>query len=125
MERSVIPKLRAGLISALALPFGLAAFAAALSSGDPPLEIMAPILALVVCVLAVCWSRVAAHRQRRNRGRDDDDEPWRRDGGDDDPLDPDGGAGGPVIDWPAFERDFAAYVRACEDRPDRPLTPAG
>ncbi|MGZ4351501.1 MAG: hypothetical protein ACXVRX_13365 [Solirubrobacteraceae bacterium] len=85
---------------------------------------MAPILALVVCLVAVCWSRVAAHRRTRRRP-DDDDEPWRSDGSDDGPPLPDGGSGGPVVDWPAFERDFAAYVGACERRPARVLTPAG
>ena len=124
MRKSVVGKLRAGVVSALVLPFCLAAFAAALTSGQPPLEIMAPILAVLVCVLAVCWARVAPH-WRPQRGPDDDDEPWRRDGSEDDPRLPDGGAGGPEIDWPAFERDFAAYVQACEHSGDRVLTPAG
>ena len=124
MEKSVVPKLRAGVASALTLPFVLAAFAAALTSGEPPLEIMGPVLGLVVCVLAICWARVAAHR-RGHHGPDDDDEPWRGDGGGDDPRRPDGGSDGPVIDWPAFEREFAAYVRAREPKTDRVLIPAG
>ena len=44
----------------------------------------------------------------------DGDDPWRRGGGPDNGTPPDGGVGGPRIDWTAFERDFGAYVAACE-----------
>jgi len=124
VEKSIVPKLRAGVASALALPFGLAAFAAALTSGEPPVEVMGPVLGVVVCVLGVCWLRLALHRHRP-QGPDDDDQPWRRDSSGDDPRPPEGGTDGPVIDWPAFERDFAAYVRARERSSERVLIPAG
>jgi hypothetical protein len=84
---------------------------------------MGPVLGLVVSVLAICWSRVAAHR-RGHHGPDDDDEPWRGDGSGDEPRLPDGGSDGPVIDWRAFEREFAAYVGELERDADRILTPA-
>ena len=123
MDKSVVPTLRAGVVSALALPFGLAAFAAGATSGEPPLEIMGPLLAVVVCLVAACWSRVAT-LWRAQRRRDDDDDPWRPGGGDDDPLLPTDDSGGPTVDWPRFERDFAAYVAATERRPVGTLTAA-
>jgi hypothetical protein len=122
VEKSFLPTLRAGVVTALALPFGLAAFAAGLTNGEPPLEIMGPLLALVVSLVATCWSRIAAH-WRAQRRHDDDDDEWRREGGEDPRL-PDDGSGGPVVDWPRFEREFAAYVAACERVGDRVLSPA-
>jgi hypothetical protein len=107
--------MRVGVVPALALPFVVAAFAAALTNHEPPPEIMAPILALVLGAVVVCWARVIVH-WRAERRPDDDDDPWRSGGADEDPRLPGGGSGGPAIDWNAFERDFAAYVRAQERR---------
>lgn len=115
MNKSAVPALRAGVISALALPFGLAAFAAAMTGHYPPLEVMAPILALVVSVVIACWLRAIPHLRVHRRPDDDGDDQWRR-GRDDDPRRPDGGFDGPPVDWTAFEQDFAAYVRACDSR---------
>jgi hypothetical protein len=39
---------------------------------------------------------------------------WHNHGGPRDGNPPDGGADGPSIDWTVFEREFAAYVAACE-----------
>ena len=126
MDKSVVPTLRAGVVSALALPFGLAAFAAGVTSGQPPLEIMGPLLALVVCLMTACWSRIAALWRSQRRRHDDDDDPWQPGGGDDDPRWPTDDSGGPTVDWPQFERDFAAYVAATIERlPVGTLTPAG
>jgi hypothetical protein len=119
VEKSLIPRMRAGVIPALALPFVAAAFAAALTNHEPPLEVMAPILALVVTIVVVCWARVIVH-WRAERRPDDDDDPWRPGGAGDDPRLPGGGSGGPAIDWDVFERDFAAYVRA-QERPREPV----
>ena len=121
MEKSCVPRMRVGVVPALALPFVLAAFAAALTNHEPPPEIMAPILPLVLGVVVVCWAPVIVHWRAERHVDDDDDGPWRSGGADDDPRLPGGGSGGPTIDWNAFERDFAAYVRARE----RPREPVG
>ncbi|HEX3977982.1 MAG TPA: hypothetical protein VHW96_17060 [Solirubrobacteraceae bacterium] len=112
MEKSLVTTLRVGIVSGLALPFCLAGLAAAATSREPPMDVIAPIVALAVLVSLACWSRVIA-RWRDPDGPDDDD-PWRHGGGPDDSTPPDGSSGGPAIDWTAFERDFAAYVEACE-----------
>ena len=114
MPKSALLTLRASVLSTLAVPFVLAAFAAATTSHDPPLEIMAPILALVVVAAIACWSRAVPHLRHRRQPDDDGDDQWRRGSDDDDPRGPDGGHDGPAVDWSAFERDFAAYVRARE-----------
>lgn len=112
MDKSLVTTLRVGIVSALALPFGLAGLAAAITSHEPPVGAVSPIVALAVLVSIACWSRVLVH-WRDPEGPDDDD-PWRRDGGPRDGNPPDGGADGPSIDWTVFEREFAAYVAACE-----------
>ncbi|HEY1567223.1 MAG TPA: hypothetical protein VGF68_09405 [Solirubrobacteraceae bacterium] len=112
MDKSLVTTLRVGIVSALALPFGLAGLGAAITSHEPPVEAVSPIVALAVLVSIACWSRVLVH-WRDPEGPDDDD-PWRRDGGPRDGNPPDGGADGPSIDWTVFEREFAAYVAACE-----------
>jgi hypothetical protein len=113
VEKSLVFRQRAGVFPALALPFVVAAFAAALSNHEPPPEVMAPILALVLGVVVGCWARVIAHWHAERRP-DDDDDPWRYDSSDADPRLPGGGPGGPAIDWDTFERDFAEYVQARE-----------
>lgn len=122
MSKSALLTVRASVLCALAVPFVLAAFAAATTSHDPPLVIMAPILALVVLAAIACWSRAIPHLRHRRRPDEDGDDQWPRGGDDDDPRRPDGGPDGPTVDWSAFERDFAAYVRA---REGRPLLPTG
>jgi hypothetical protein len=112
VERSLVTTLRVGIVSALALPFGLAGLAAGATSHEPPLGVIAPIVALAALVSIACWSRVVMHW--RDPDGPDDDEPWRRGGGPDDFSPPDGSTDGPAIDWTAFEREFAAYVAACE-----------
>jgi len=112
MERSLVTTLRVGIVSALALPFGLAGLAAGATSHEPPLSVILPIVALAALVSIACWSRVVKHW--RDPGSPDDDDPWRRGGGPSDFSPPDGSSDGPSIDWAAFEREFAAYVAACE-----------
>ena len=112
MDKSLVTTLRVGILSALGLPFGLAGLAAAMTSHEPPLQVVAPIVALAALVSIACWSRVIAH-WRDPEGPDDDD-PWRRDRGPHNGNPPDGGTDGPAIDWTVFEREFAAYVAACE-----------
>lgn len=112
MDKSLVTTLRVGIVSALALPFGLAGLGAAITSHEPPVGAVSPIVALAVLVSIACWSRVLVHW--RNPEGPDDDDPWRRDGGPRDGNPPDGGADGPSIDWTVFEREFAAYVAACE-----------
>ncbi|HEY1711415.1 MAG TPA: hypothetical protein VGG07_00840 [Solirubrobacteraceae bacterium] len=112
MEKSLVTTLRVGIVSALVLPFGLAGLAAGITSHEPPLDVIAPIVALAALVSIACWSRVLVHW--RDPDGPDDDEPWRRDGGRNDRNPPNGSSGGPSIDWTVFEREFAAYVAACE-----------
>jgi hypothetical protein len=112
VEKSLVTTLRIGIVSALALPFGLAGLAAALTSHEPPIDAIAPVVALAALISIACWSRVIVHW--RDPDGPDDDDPWRRGGGPDDFTPPDGSSDGPAIDWTAFERDFAAYVAACE-----------
>lgn len=112
MERSLVTTLRVGIVSALGLPFGLAGLAAAVTSHQPPLDVIMPIAALAAIVSIACWSRVLAHW--RDPDGPEDDDPWRRRGGPEDVTPPGGGSNGPAIDWTAFEREFAAYVAACE-----------
>ena len=112
MEKSLVTTLRVGIVSALSLPFGLAGFAAAVTSHEPPLKVVVPVVALALLVSIACWSRVLVHW--RDPDGPDDDDPWRRGSGSDDRNPPDGGADGPSIDWTVFEREFAAYVAACE-----------
>jgi hypothetical protein len=111
VEKSLVTTLRVGIVSALALPFVLAGLAAAMTSHEPPLAVIGPAVALASLVSIACWTRVL--RNWRDPDPPDNDDPWRRGGGPDSGR-PDGGAGGPAIDWTAFERDFAAYVAACE-----------
>ena len=113
MERSLVTTLRVGIVSALALPFGLAGLAAGATSHEPPLGAVLPIVALAALVSIACWSRVVIH-WRDPDGPDDDDDPWRRGDGPNDRTPPDGSSDGPSIDWAVFEREFAAYVAACE-----------
>jgi hypothetical protein len=112
VQKSLITTLRVGMVSALALPFCLAGLAAAITNHEPPIEAIAPLAALAALVSIACWSRVLV-RWRDPEGPDDDD-PWRRGGRPDDIGPPGGGSDGPAIEWKAFERDFAAYVAACE-----------
>ena len=112
MEKSLVTTLRVGIVSALALPFCLAGLAAAFTNHEPPFDAIVPIAALAALVSIACWSRVLVHWRDPN-GPDDDD-PWRRGGGPDDISPPGGSSDGPSIDWTAFERDFGAYVAACE-----------
>ncbi|HTU97022.1 MAG TPA: hypothetical protein VMF14_14345 [Solirubrobacteraceae bacterium] len=112
MEKSLVTTLRVGIVSALALPFVLAGLAAAMTSHEPPLGLIAPIVVLAALVSIACWSRVLIH-WRDPEGPDDED-PWRRGRGPDDGNPPDGDVDGPAIDWTLFEREFAAYVAACE-----------
>lgn len=112
MEKSLVTTLRVGIVSALALPFCLAGLAAGITNHEPPLDVIAPVVALAALVSIACWSRVLVHW--RDPDGPDDDDPWRRGGGPDDPTAPNGGSGGPSIDWTVFEREFAAYVAACE-----------
>jgi hypothetical protein len=112
VDRSLVTTLRVGIMSALALPFGLAGLASAMTSHEPPVSVIAPIVALAALVSIACWSRIVTHW--RDPDGPDDDEPWRRDAGPDDFTPPDGSCDGPSIDWRAFEREFASYVAACE-----------
>lgn len=112
VEKSLVTTLRIGIVSALALPFGLAGLAAAMTNHQPPLDVIAPIVALAALVFIACWARVLVHW--RDPDGPDDDDPWRRGGGPDGVTPPDGSSDGPSIDWTAFEREFAAYVTACE-----------
>jgi hypothetical protein len=112
VEKSLVTTLRIGILSALALPFGLAGLAAGMTSHEPPLGVVVPIAALAALVSIACWSRVLMHW--RDPDGPDDDEPWRRGGGPDGFTPPDGSHDGPSIDWTVFEREFAAYVAACE-----------
>ena len=112
MEKSLVTTLRVGVLSALALPFGLAGLAAGITSHEPPLDVIAPIVALAALVSIACWSRVLVHW--RDPDGPDDDDPWRRDRGPDDRNPPNGGSDGPSVDWTVFEREFAAYVAACD-----------
>ncbi len=112
MEKSLVTTLRVGIVSALALPFCLAGLAAGITSHEPPLDVIAPIVALAALVSIACWARVLV--LWRDPDGPDDDDPWRRGGGPDDLTPPDGGSDGPCIDWTVFEREFAAYVAACE-----------
>ena len=111
MEKSLVTTLRIGIVSALALPFVLAGLAAAMTNREPPLGAIAPVVVLATLVSVACWTRVL--KNWRDPDGTDDDDPWRR-GGPDDRRPPNGGSDGPSIDWTAFERDFAAYVAACE-----------
>ncbi len=112
VEKSLVTTLRVGIVSALALPFVLAGLAAAMTSHEPPVGAIAPVVALATLVSVACWTRVL----KNWRGPDgpDDDDPWRRGGGPSDITPPEGGSDGPAIDWGLFEREFAAYVAACE-----------
>jgi hypothetical protein len=112
VEKSLVTTLRVGIVSALALPFVLAGLAASMTSHEPPVGVIAPIVVLATLVSVACWSRVLTH-WRDPEGPEDDD-PWRRDRGPDDRNPPHGGSGGPSIDWTVFEREFAAYVAACD-----------
>ncbi len=112
MERSLVTTLRVGIVSALGLPFGLAGLAAAVTSRQPPLAVIVPVAALAALVSIACWARVLA--QWRDPDVPDDDDPWRGGGGPDAGTPPGGSSDGPAIDWTAFEREFAAYVAACE-----------
>lgn len=112
VEKSLVTTLRIGIVSALALPFGLAGLAAGLTSHEPPLDAVVPIVVLAALVSIACWARVLVHW--RDPDSPDDDDPWRRGGGPDDVTPPDGSSDGPSIDWTVFEREFAAYVAACE-----------
>ncbi len=112
MEKSLVTTLRLGIVAALALPFGLAGLAASITSREPPVSVVAPIVVLAALVSIACWSRVLVHWRDPN-GPDDDD-PWRRGGGPEDFTPPNGSSDGPSIDWTVFEREFAAYVAACE-----------
>lgn len=112
MEKSLVTTLRVGIVSALVLPFGLAGLAAGITSHEPPLDVIAPIVALAALVSIACWSRVLVHW--RDPDGPEDDEPWRRDGGPNGRNPPNGSSDGPSIDWTVFEREFAAYVAACE-----------
>lgn len=111
VEKSLVITLRVGIVSALALPFVLAGLAAAMTNREPPLGAIAPVVALAMVVSIACWTHVL--KNWRDPGGPDDDDPWRR-GRPDDRRPPSGGSDGPLIDWTAFERDFAAYVAACE-----------
>ena len=102
-------------MSALALPFGLAGLAAAITSHAPPLEFVAPVVAVAALVSIACWSQVLRH-WRDPEGPEDDD-PWRR-GGPGSTRPPDGDSDGPAVDWDAFEREFADYVAAWESASD-------
>ena len=119
VEKSLVTTLRVGIVSALALPFVLAGLAAAMTNREPPLGAIAPVVALATLISVACWARVLKN-WRDSDGTDDGDDPWRR-GGPDDRRPPDGGSDGPSIDWTAFERDFAAYVAACETTWERVL----
>jgi hypothetical protein len=112
MDKSLVTTLRVGIVSALALPFGLAGFAAAMTNHEPPLKVVVPIVVLAALVSIACWSRVLVHW--RDPDGPDDDDPWRRDRSPDDGNPPAGSSDGPSIDWTVFEREFAAYVAACE-----------
>jgi hypothetical protein len=112
VDKSLLTTLRVGIVSALILPFGLAGLAAAITSHEPPLKVMVPIVALAALTSIACWSRVLMYW--RDPESPEDDDPWRRGGGPDDLSPTDGDSDGPAIDWTAFERDFAAYVRSCE-----------
>ena len=120
MDKSLVTTLRVGIVSALALPFGLAGLAASMTSHEPPLRVVAPIVVLAALISIACWSRVLVHWCDPDGPEDDD--PWRRGGGPDDVNPPDGGSDGPAIDWEAFERAFAAYVRSRKSARD--LVPA-
>jgi hypothetical protein len=112
VDKSLVTTLRVGIVSALALPFGLAGLAAGITSHQPPIDVIVPIVALAALISIACWSRVLVHW--RDPDGPDDDDPWRRGGGPDDFTPPDGSSDGPSIDWTVFEREFAAYVAACE-----------
>jgi hypothetical protein len=112
VDRSLVTTLRVGIMSALALPFGLAGLASAMTSHEPPVSVIAPIVALAALVSIACWSRIVTHW--RDPDGPDDDEPWRHGDGPDGFTPPDGSSDGPSIDWRAFEREFAAYASACE-----------
>jgi hypothetical protein len=116
VDKSLVTTLRVGIVSALALPFGLAGLAASMTSHEPSLKVVAPIVVLATLVSIACWSRVLVYW--RDPDSPEDDEPWRRGGGPDDLDPPDGGSDGPAIDWDAFERAFAAYVRSRESTRD-------
>ena len=60
MEKSLVTTLRVGVLSALALPFCLAGLAAGVTSHEPPVDVIAPIVALAALVSIACWSRVLA-----------------------------------------------------------------
>ena len=112
MDKSLVTTLRVGIVSALVLPFGLAGLAAGLTDHQPSVDVVAPIVALAALISIACWSQVLVHW--RDPDGPDDDDPWRRGNGPDDFTPPDGSSDGPSIDWAAFEREFAAYVAACE-----------
>jgi hypothetical protein len=112
VEKSLVTTLRIGIVSALALPFGLAGLAAAMTNHEPPLDVIVPVVALAALVSIACWARVLVHW--RDPDGPDDDDPWRRGDGPNDITPPDGSHDGPSIDWTVFEREFAAYVAACE-----------
>jgi len=112
VDKSLVTTLRVGIVSALVLPFGLAGLAAGLTDHQPSVDVVAPIVALAALISIACWTRVVKHW--RDPESPDDDEPWRRGGGPDDVTPPDGSSDGPAIDWTVFEREFAAYVAACE-----------
>ena len=86
-----------------------------------PLWLACPLAALALGANLACWRKVISRWKRLPRPGDDD-QGWRRWRGDDGPLDPTGGPGGIVFDWPSFELQFWAHVRALESQ--RELVPA-
>ena len=67
VDTSLLTTLRVGIVSALALPFVLAGLAAAMTSPEPPLGVVAPAVAVASFVSIACWTRVL--RNWRDPGR--------------------------------------------------------
>lgn len=83
--------------------------AASTTSNSPPFSFAGPLTALALIVSVGCWLTVIS-RWRALPKHGDDDQGWWRRGGEDAPTGPGGGGGGLRVDWPAFERQFWAYV---------------
>jgi hypothetical protein len=120
-ERALISAVRVALLPAFGLPLAVASVAASIAGGGLQLWFACPLAALALGANIACWLKVIK-RWRKLPRPGDDDEGWRRWPGGDSPLEPTGGPGGIEFDWPGFELQFWAHVRALERQ--RELVPA-
>lgn len=113
-ERALVAAVRVALLPALGLPVSVAVAAASVTGTGLRLWLAWPLATLAAAANFACWREVI-RRWRRLPRHDDDDEEWHRwHDGSRPPPGPAGGPDGVEFDWPSFELQFWAHVRALD-----------